>query len=1108
MSSHTKPNNVTTPLTVAPGDPHWSKPEHNQHDVDQGYDYHDPVSLQQGGYTTGGALTMFGKVGFEPGQAVMNVDHGTIYDLILTRRYGTQGTYDFVISMDLNNSTGVVGDFRSSVEHGFDICKVDLDMTTLNTEVTAMNNGRFRVRMKDGEARKELKVIVPYRTAVRTFDAVELEKEFTYWVKEKAYSFAGYDEYELYKRIQPIHYKVMTDYDGVVADFTSSASKIQYYIRNSYTSSTPGWNSSYHGFPRWASEGHGFAMVSRMDFTDGMTYNAGSRQIYADPEKAYPFTSFMQHSLQLTEPWELADPLRGATKNGLAVQGVDLNPGDDGTQDYSRSIKKYSRAHMENARNALLTTGALVPKVAQHRTKYYVKTLPTPTSFVTPLVGLPGSAEWVDQFPVYDHDTLLYTVGNSYDTTIFARVYADVNPMLLHEDKGYTTSRPVDPTGEQLNYSWWQSMNYATAETSHKYYLTWFNSTLGIGYLKNKTHYGVYPNPPGNVNGGHYPDPDYDAKIANESVDEQTRIRKKIRTLVSELSGWEGSDDGQPRIQYEGNFYIAGSTPAGEMYDHVVGNTDATSFRSKKLDIHTANDSQIWDSDYTSYDQPTQGEVVFTRGRPDHIPLNDDSSNTMFNWTGVKLDSSIEQGVTTRYVSPPPDPMYIHTAVSNTQAQTLDMDRVELTDASEELISQHVDSVMNGDVPAGDWHAIFRRLPVSKRQGSTSRNGVIPQIKPDGKFYEGSNPGLQQGNWNSYSMTRGPGSQRETWYTRLLASEPAIGTWTQNDTSLSGVQGPGEDNTSHVLYDLNNLMHEQDTYKQNDDLKGYYKCCINHNNREIRLEISKYNESDPVELDLTTRSEIFINKTPIYEVLDHAQYDDTVRAEYKMTPALTMRAFKTWHDAPTEPSVVDQIFVPDGALPGSDVLFMSLEAGSLTGGSLPPSKQVKAAPEKAATLSIVSTANPSNAQTDMFNTAPQTYVRGNTYNVDTYLLRNTGDKSMTLLIPPAIGTDLIIGNSPYIPTFDGSGNETGGSGDKTDDWTVTVNNPNALSQAQANGIPMANTYILNAGDELEIQVVLSVTSLAGAYDVTIPVQIDKDGLLFSGGIRYSSVQIT
>ena len=68
MPTSTQGNQTATPLTVQPGSPHWITPEHGLGGRGQGYDFHDPVSLQkaepEGGYESGLAITQYGQVGF------------------------------------------------------------------------------------------------------------------------------------------------------------------------------------------------------------------------------------------------------------------------------------------------------------------------------------------------------------------------------------------------------------------------------------------------------------------------------------------------------------------------------------------------------------------------------------------------------------------------------------------------------------------------------------------------------------------------------------------------------------------------------------------------------------------------------------------------------------------------------------------------------------------------------------------------------------------------------------------------------------------------------------------------------------------------------------
>lgn len=199
MATPSKSNKNTTPLSVVPGVPHWAyENKHGQRNHGQGYDYHDPTGLQKadgsGGYGVGNAITMFGVVGFRPDQELVSTEHGNIIDIYLTRRFGTQGAYDFYIYYDPDRSTGIPGDFRTDVEHGFDVCRCDIDLGTLNPSVSTVSTGQWRIRFEHGESLKRLRAIVPYRTTVRTLDPVPLVDTYTYFVRERYTALAGHTQ--------------------------------------------------------------------------------------------------------------------------------------------------------------------------------------------------------------------------------------------------------------------------------------------------------------------------------------------------------------------------------------------------------------------------------------------------------------------------------------------------------------------------------------------------------------------------------------------------------------------------------------------------------------------------------------------------------------------------------------------------------------------------------------------------------------------------------------------------------------------------------------------------------------------------------------------------
>jgi len=126
MTTPSKPNDVTTQSAIAPGAPHWTRNPHASRNHGHGYDFHDPTSLVKAfdgsGYKTGNAVTMFGKVGFHGSNAMVNTNHGKVYDMVFTRKYGTQGDFDFILETDPTLTNAAIGDFRTNVEHGFDVC--------------------------------------------------------------------------------------------------------------------------------------------------------------------------------------------------------------------------------------------------------------------------------------------------------------------------------------------------------------------------------------------------------------------------------------------------------------------------------------------------------------------------------------------------------------------------------------------------------------------------------------------------------------------------------------------------------------------------------------------------------------------------------------------------------------------------------------------------------------------------------------------------------------------------------------------------------------------------------------------------------------------------
>ena len=790
MTTPSKPNDKSTPLSVVPGVPHWKQTDHDQVDIGQGYDFHDPVSLQIGGesaYKTGTAISMFGKVGFRADQSIINTDHGRVYDLEITRKYGTQGTYDFLIKADMVKSTGVPGNIRTGVEHGFDVCKCDLDLVTLNPQITA-EDGAYRIRMESGRSRMVIKAIAPYRTKVRVHEPVVLQKPLTYWVKEKFNAHVGMDEYSL----------GATDRRG----------------------DTPGYHGPFH-----------------LDAT------------------------------------------------GLEIAG--------------RSLERKTSIHWSYE-----TPTSIRPQVSQEHTIYQTLTLPVPRSFIEPDVGIPEKEYWKDQFSIYEYENLQFTIGNSYDCFVYSRVYG-VLPKYAARGSIYNNSVPG------------------------------ITDVIGLAMY---------------------------------------------------------------------NMFVAPSDPSWtNEFDHKWSKSDryTTSYQSVKTLAFKSTDSDFWSVDYTNYINEALGDLILLENPVEHYEIPS-GFNAMWNHVGVK-PMSLADGVVTRYVD----------------------------GTTREASDKHISN---------------------KYTCAASLNGVYC-------------PGNHQSYWHDFIHPA-----LEPW-----SKSTTVGNWTGSDPTLSDTVGVGEGGTSSVLYDLSNLTHPLTSYEKNIILKGFYKCCTDHIDREIVLTIAKADENDPVEMDTVTRSTTYINKSTLYDVSLHAEYDDTVRVDHAMPPGPVFTAGQAWDETPNGLSLTESLFVPEGSDKQSPVQFLSLSAGALAGGSSPGNKLKPPQPEVGPKLRIVPGGN---FAENLATGSSKEYTAQYT---------NTGGKELTLTFNDNSGGIQSTTDSPYNST------STPPSGDKLDDWTWLIESPYRTDTTGA-----SNTVALSANETVKLKYTVDVATLnPDGYNVKHKYQVNK-GPLYGG----------
>ena len=186
---------------IAPGAPIWYRAAsgvHNNRDAGHGYSAQDPIPLSKGDYTAGSAITRFGKIGFKKSMNFVNTQHGEIIDFPILREEGSQGEWTVIIKQPDNpGQTGRMGSYNTAIEHGYDVCRVDVDLYTLNASVPGVNfdtsTGELSVTFLNGETEKLLKMVVPYRTTVKELAPDVLRQKVTYHVAEYVpYNFGKY----------------------------------------------------------------------------------------------------------------------------------------------------------------------------------------------------------------------------------------------------------------------------------------------------------------------------------------------------------------------------------------------------------------------------------------------------------------------------------------------------------------------------------------------------------------------------------------------------------------------------------------------------------------------------------------------------------------------------------------------------------------------------------------------------------------------------------------------------------------------------------------------------------------------------------------------------
>ena len=231
------------------------------------------------------------------------------------------------------------------------------------------------------------------------------------------------------------------------------------------------------------------------------------------------------------------------------------------------------------------------------------------------------------------------------------------------------------------------------------------------------------------------------------------------------------------------------------------------------------------------------------------------------------------------------------------------------------------------------------------------------------------------------------------------------------------------------------------------------------------------NENDPVGLDETIESQTLISKVPVYNVAQHATYDDTVQEDHAMDPVPVMKAFQRWEEAPEDPSVLEQLFISEGADPASQVQFLSLSAGALGGGSAPGNNLTAPAPAQGPKLVI----EPSNLVRDIGITrgTAKSYTRR---------FKNTGSGEISIYLNNLSNGFQSEDNRIYEEGLDTVTNAITAQGDKLTDWSWSIAGSNGTSNYRQVGTETAS-FLLSSSEYVDVVYTSQNTSWNADYQV-------------------------
>jgi hypothetical protein len=900
-------NKNSTPTSdIAPGEPLWIPQNHDQESSGQGYDHHDPISLLKGSKQLGNAITRFGKFGFKPSMNVHGEDHGKVFKIPILREEGSKGEWKVVIKQDLKNSTGLLGDFRTIKENGHDVCKIDLDLWSLNKDkpgfVWDPVEKEIELTFVDGEEEKIIEAVVPYRTSCKILLPDVLRQEVTYRVQEyqakSANVYGGYSRGSGHKTAYGCGSTYHWNYG---ASWDSSTRYIPWYDSTSkVTESNIGSHSVYYKV---------YTLPMPRSWIENIV---GNREYLNDFDKNHPY----RLTNNTERPPTLPNRDDDFTKPDVEADGIVARY--DHTDKLQLVLGKTRFTNFASRRS---------DPSCSCRTHEYAKV-------------------WVSNDKRISHRDHGYVNSSVYsmtmydpDTTAGATALQALADMYKAWPLNHLTYWDGMGPLHMFSYGTYQVMEETTNMSG--------GTSSGCGGSRYLWYgQGNDCNDPGDIyKVGTVP-------VPQQSFDFRDHTDDPYHNYYYNIAEFDKiGDPGDTRLPYGGARYgspakrfVPPSTyhPAGnhvnlfhsEWWSRYNSYSSAVDLRTDTKDWHGAWSLDIPYADQSWYqsvrylvtDKPefdysdtlTVGNHKWIDSYPEDIILNvgnkftgvGDIAHVMFNHNGTLPGEYYNQEPV--HVMGSEDPSNIMTNYNTPRLQDGWKTGRE-SGYNTNRWDCHNRGKHGGSQFKQGWYTHY----LGDHTDQWLKNNHTPLSA--GALDDRDNTSYKP-TWTGYKWD---GKQRDT--RNGAGAGVVLG---------NGSPGHGEDGTSRYLYDCSDIAHPLSSYEMNDNnLKGHYLCCTDHLDRHIVLNLTRKNEDDPINLGVT-RMRLLINKAEEYDLKRHSTYDRRVLVDHEISVGPTFTSTQDWAVAPSNQSVTDRLFTGVGAKPTSPVLFLGLTATVIPGGTL------------------------------------------------------------------------------------------------------------------------------------------------------------------------------